>query len=32
MNLDYAEIPNQAILASAKKYLLSAELIESQNE
>ncbi|WBA10763.1 hypothetical protein [Salinivibrio kushneri] len=31
MNLDYSEIPNQAILASAKKYLLSAELIESQN-
>ncbi|TOG01100.1 hypothetical protein CGJ15_08010 [Vibrio parahaemolyticus] len=32
MNLDYVEIPNQAILARAKKYLLSAELLESQNE
>lgn len=32
LSLDFEEIPNQAILASAKKYLLSAELIERQNE
>ena len=31
MNLNFIEIPNQAILASAKKYLLSAELLESQH-
>lgn len=31
MNFDYTEVPNQAILASARKYLQSAEVIESQD-
>ncbi|HFQ5338110.1 TPA: hypothetical protein ACGVBC_004341, partial [Vibrio vulnificus] len=31
LNLNFVEVPNQAILSSAKKYLLSAELIDSQN-
>ncbi|WP_072055726.1 hypothetical protein [Aliivibrio fischeri] len=31
MNLDFIETPNQAILACARSYLLSAELIEKQD-